>query len=101
MLTVIQDLFAEKVGVRIVIRGFVTERAYHVAVEQQVRLAGLKGVMSIESQTLLALELEGRKTQIDRLIVNLATLPRSTTITKMDIAWDTYRDRFGSFRVRI
>jgi acylphosphatase len=101
MLAAIRELFAEKVGARVVIRGPVGEEAFYFAVQKAVQQLGLKGVMTVHPHSALEIELEGRKPRIESLIEKISVIRRSPRVGAMEVVWKPYRGTSSIFRMRV
>jgi hypothetical protein len=98
MFDTIRDLFSEKVAVRAVLRGFVSNEAA-LTLQVMVRSNGLKGSMRVAPYSYVMMELEGTRARIDQLIEQMKHTTFSTQPTVLELTWKPYRAQYINFHV--
>jgi acylphosphatase len=98
MLTMIKELFAEKVSMKLMIRGRVTLAGGHV-MERLIRSESLHGTLRVvENQSIEAI-LEGAKPKMERLIAQIPTSAAAAGGKTIETQWGVYENRYATLYV--
>ena len=98
MLAVIKELFAEKVSLRILIRGRVTLAGGH-AFERLVRSESLRGTLRVVENQWIEAQLEGAKPKLERLIAQVPLSPAAAGGHTIETQWGPYENRHTTLYV--
>lgn len=87
----------------LIIRWQAYDSGYHLYVEKVVRRLGLIGWMRVTRQPMtnyLEMEVEGRQSKLQKLVVELQKGPVNSGAQRAEIQWKTYKGEYETFRSR-